>query len=424
MNRIIKNNLITFIFLAGLAISSISAYSHAEVLMLDEIVAMVDDDIISRSQLDKRISILEKQKNIVLKKPAQQEALDQLILESIQLQMAKRAGIKVSDSEINGTIERILRQDNITKSQLNSRLVAQGSSLEDFKQQLRNDVMISQVQRGSLRKETAVNEKEIDDFLSTHGNKNISTTQYRLLKFFIKKGTTPNNVGFIKQLRNSLNAGEVSLQAIIQKQRFDDTPLQVSDMGWVSDKKLSKQFLQAAKKLKPRTFSQALNTGKGTAMLLLIDKQEQQKVFIDQVKARHILISPNDIRNEQASEILANSLHKKVTEGGDFAQLAKLFSDDKGSGSNNGELGWSDPRGYVPEFRDALAKLKNDEISPVVKTEFGWHIIQLLDRRKHDASEDIIRNNVRQKLYQEKLKGAIADWHKKIRSEAFVQIKI
>ncbi|MEM8593638.1 MAG: peptidylprolyl isomerase [Pseudomonadota bacterium] len=410
--------LITALISSLMALASVSANALQN---LDSVVAIANNGIITESQVQKRISAL--RKSNVRSPDIRSTALEQIVLETIQMQIAKRANINVSDDQVNKTIADIAQQRRKSIESLKSELKQQNVPFKQFFEDTRRNLILQRVQHGSLRDKINITDRDVENHLTTTHGKKINATQYRVLNILLPGKKTKNNKLFIESLRSSLMKGEVSLKAIVKKQRFDDRKVKVSDTGWVTQNDLPESFQNVITQLKKNEISRSVASRDGYHVLMLVGKKTQKNTFNTQYLAQHILVKKTNIRSERSAEELAGSIHQRLIQGENFSTLAQLYSDDKGSAVEGGKLGWANADKYVGEFGSALKRLQRNQISQPVKTQFGWHIIQLLDSRKVNATEGLLKEAARQQIYKQQFTDALDNWLKKIRAEAFVEYK-
>lgn len=399
---------------------------------LDKIIAIVDNDVITESDFNRRLQQVEKnlagQKNLPSDEEIRQEVLDRLILESLQLQMAKQAGVEVSNERLTEAMQGIAQRNNMSLPEFKKALEADGSSYYDMREQVRQDMMIKTVQQGHLRNQIKISDEEVDNFLKSAKGKQITTEQFQLSHIVLplpssaNKQTVEQAKATLLQLRQELLQNPKQFQNYIVGKTYQGQKISGSNFGWQTSAQLPSLFAQHAKSQKAGSISQPIRSGAGWHLLYVQNKSGDQHTEF-QMHARHILLQTSEVRSSKQAKALADDLRKRLENGEDFALLAKEYSDDNGSALQGGDLGWSPKGQFVPVFEKTLLALKDGEISQPFKTQFGWHIAQKLGERQHDVSQENWRNQAYQTLYERKFQEELENWQATIRNEAFIEMK-
>ncbi|MDK2778844.1 MAG: peptidylprolyl isomerase [Pseudomonadota bacterium] len=417
------------IFSALFTLASITVQAAPQ--LLDEVVAVVDDDVIMASELQQRMNTIRLQNrdgampdDDVLR----DQVLERMILESIQLQMADRAGIRIGDAQLNEALGRIAAQNNMTLPQFRSAMEAEGVSFAQAREQIANEMRISRVQRYQVGERIQITDQDVDYFLASELGKMASAAEYHLAHILIAvpSGSGPSDLqaaekkaqDIVRQLRDGADFRKMAIA-----QSSGRTALDGGDLGWRKEAQLPGIFAPVVPGLKVGQVSDPIKSASGYHIVKLIDKRGGNTKLITQAKTRHILIQTNELRDEQQAEALINQLYERLQAGEDFAKLAREFSDDPGSGSAGGDLGWVSPGDMVPEFDATMQATQPGRISAPFETQFGWHILEVEDRRQTDVGEETQRNQVRNMLYNRRFEEELPIWLRKIRSEAYVDIK-
>ena len=399
--------------------------------LVDQVVAVVDDDVIMASELDMRIRTVELQNSdmqIPDEATLRSQVLDRMIEESIQLQMAQRAGIRISESQLNEAMQRIAQQNGMTLPEFQQAMTSEGVSFAYAREQIRNEMRISRVQQYQVGERIQITDQDVDYFLASEIGRIASAAEYRLRHILIAvpAAASPEDYAAAERkadaLITDLRNGEDFASAAVA-QSAGATALKGGDMGWRKEGQLPGIFAERVKDMNPGDISDPISTTSGFHIIKLEEKRGGSTQIVEQTKASHILIRTNEVRDDQQAEELINQLYQRAKAGEDFAELAREFSDDPGSGSAGGELGWVSPGEMVPEFDSVMATQKVGTISEPLKSRFGWHIIKVEDRRQADMGEEIQRNQVRQMLFGRRFEEELPIWLRKIRSEAYVDIK-
>lgn len=406
---------------------------HAEVL--DRVVAVVNEDIVLESELDQRTEQVRQQvaaRNETRLPPEdvlRDQVLDRLILESIQMQIAERQGIRVSDNQLNQTIERIAEQNGMSLSQFRDALIAEGQDYTVAREQIRREMLLSQVQQSSVNRRINVSEQEVQSFLDSELGQQEIQAEFRLRNILLAlpEGATPEMIQQAEaralELRQRLDKGADFAELAIAESNAPNA-LQGGELGWRKETELPEALAKAIDKLGPGEISQPIKTPGGYHLLKVEDKRGGKVQLVQQTKVRHILLSPNEIRSDAQTRRLINDLYQRLQEGQPFDELARRHSDDSASGSQGGELGWTQNGQMVPEFEQVMNDTAEGEISRPFESRFGWHILQVEDRRTQDLGEEMLESQARSSIRQRKFSEELTSWLREIHSQAYIERKI
>lgn len=420
--------------LATLTMSLMFSPAKAEE-KLDQTIAIVEQDVILESELERRMKSIvrqlkQKDQAIPPMKILQEQVLDRLIMDSLQVQMAKRAGVRISEQELNAAVNDIAKNNNMTLQALRQSIIDDDISWELFREDLREEIMAARVRQGQVSRRIEISEREIDNLvrlIDAQGEQNI---QYHLGHILIPiKDASDQTViqearekaqDLVRQLRNGADFSSLAIQHSAGQEA-----LQGGDFGWRPAPQLPTLFAGPAKSLKQGEVSDPLRSGSGFHIIKLIEKKGETKHIVQQVDARHILLMPNTIRDEQATKEKINELYDRVVNQGEsFADLAKEFSDDKGSALSGGNLGWSTPDKFVGPFKEAVETLPLNKVSKPLQTQFGWHIVEVLDRRDADQTDELKRDRAARILQSRKFDEEVESWLREMRDTSYVEILI
>lgn len=429
-----KQILVCALVLGGFASVVNSAAVSAEVQWLDRSIVIVEDDVILQSQFDLQLKTIEnniKNRPTGTRRPPQEmieeQVLDSLILESIQLQMADRRGIRIDDDELNKTVEGIARQNKMTLAEFKVAIQTEGVSYLEARERIRREMLVSRVQQWTLRNRVAVSDQEVESYLnSAEGQKGL-LTEYLVshVLLVVPTGTSAEELAAIEQeakkiaaeLKQGASFLELSREAV-----RGSYAIQSSDLGWRKTIEIPSLFAKQVPGMKIGEVVGPIQSPSGFHFIQLAQKRGAAVHLVDEVLARHILVSPNEVRGETETQQLAQSLFERIKKGEDFAELAKQFSEDPGSAREGGKLAWAGYGSYVAEFSAMAKQLSVDEVSEPFKTQFGWHILQVLERRNEDRSVEYQHNQIRRLIFNRKYEEEKFNWLRKIREEAFVEI--
>jgi len=410
---------------------TVSAVLHAAPQMIDRVVAVVDDDIIMESELEQRIKTVGVQNNqneLPEAGALREQVLERMITESVQLQMADRAGIRISESQLDDAMGRIAAQNGMSLAEFQQAMASEGVSFAYAREQIRNEMRISRVQQYQVGERIQITDQDIDYFLASDIGRIASAAEYKLRHILIsvRSGAAPQEYKEAEAKADKLVAelrdgADFAKTAMAESQ--GRTALNGGDMGWRKDAQLPSIFADIAPKMSVGDVSEPIRTASGFHIIKLEDKRGGNSQLIQQAEVRHILITPNEVRDQDQARELINQIYERLKAGADFAELAREYSDDPGSGASGGDLGWVSPGDMVPEFEQAMDATPTGELSTPVRSQFGWHVLQVTDRREADIGEEVQRNQVRQMLYGRRFEEELPIWLRKIRSEAYVDIK-
>lgn len=410
-----------------------SLVAHAEVKTLDKVVAIVDDDIIMDSELQRRLALVKGQTSkarVTLPDPAQLRAqvLERLIVESIQLQIAERAGMRLSDQELTQTIEKIAQQNKMNMAQFKKALEADGVDYNEAREQIRREKITAEVQRYRVGSQIQISEQDIDNFLRSTQGQSATAEEYHLSHIMVQVPSQPSRddlkkaearaSDMVKQLKNGADFKQMAIALSEGRNALNG-----GDLGWRKAAELPSIFADVVPGMQNGAIVGPIKSSSGFHIIKLEDKRGGTQVLVDQTAVRHILIKPNELRDDKASAALCKEIYDRIKTGEDFATLAKQYSDDPGSALAGGDLGWVNPGDMVPEFDRTMANTPQGQLSKPFATQFGWHILQVTDQRKQDMGQQIQKNQARQFLYSRRFEEELPIWLRQIRSEAYVEIK-
>ncbi len=410
-----------------------STQVHSETRVFDGIAAVVDDDVILHSELERRMDVFRlqiKSKKGTLPEETvfKQQVMEQLVVESLQIQIARRMGVRISDAELNATIGNIARQNKKTEEEFREQLQAEGTNYTLFREDLRKEIMLNRVRQAQVRRRVNMSEQEVETLVALMDEEGATNSLYHIghIMISISESSAPADISAAREKANNIvkrlrDGAEFSPLAIAESDGRE--ALKGGDFGWKSLAELPTLFSGTVKNLKVESISDPLRSASGFHIIKLLGKQGgvEQKL-VEQVHCRHILIKPSKIITEAQAQDKLKEIKQSVAEGKDFAEFARLHSEDLGSASDGGNIDWSDPSIFAPEFKQQLLTLEVNQTSEPFKTQFGWHIVELLGKRTTDKTEEQKLNKARQTLFARKFDEEVNNWLREIRSEAVVQI--
>jgi peptidyl-prolyl cis-trans isomerase SurA len=345
-----------------------------------------------------------------------EQVIESLIVEELQLQLANRAGVRISDAELNDAITRIAANNEMGLEQFIDYIVKDGESYEDFRENVKKQMIVQRIQRGRVGNEIDITEKEFQAFLAT--DESLISLEPELLVKQILVKTLDQAKKAIERIDNGEDFSLVAKDISVSNNALDGGLMQ-----WRKAVDMPELFSNAINKKEIGFTSQPLESGAGYHILMLVDKRGSFVQYEDQWLSRHILLIPSTIRDEESTKVEINEIRSRIIDGEDFSNLAKEFSEDPGSGSQGGELGWLGKGVLAPEFEETMISMNIGEISPVFETQFGFHFLEVLDTRSYDMTRDLIEDRAYQILYGRKYEEELENTLRLMRSEAFVEIK-
>ena len=420
-----------FLLVTSLLTSS-AVFSKIE--LIDRIVAVVDSGVVMESQLNSRVEeILMRLDSDKAELPPlnllEEQVLDRLIIEEIQMQIAERAGIKISDSELNQTLSRVSGQNNLSLEDFRIKLESEGTSYRSFRDTIRKELIIQRVQRGKVGAKIDISEQEIENFINSEEGESQLAEQYNVqhILLSVKSGLTENEIEEIQKNAESLvlrlNNNE-NFEKLAASYSSGQNALEGGFLGWRTSAELPSLFAEVVSNLKVGEIASPVRSGAGFHILKLSNKRGSTVKFLDQTLARHILVQPSEIRTENQAKDLIDNIYERIKAGEDFKQLARQFSEDPGTKMDGGELGWSNPGEFDPEFEKTLDATEIGQLSEPVKSSFGWHVIEVMDRRNEDVSQEEQKNRAYQIIYKRKFEQELQSTLIELRAEAYVDIKL
>jgi len=407
------------LFLTLYLLSSTILYAKIEVL--DRIAVIVDDGVIMESQITKTLADVSKRyddQNIP-PPPADillEQVTEKLIIEELQLQMADRAGVRISDAELNLTLSRLAANNQLSLEEFVVFVEENGDSYEDLREQMRREMRIQRIQRGRVNSGIDITEKEFESFLATDETLSALDPELLVRQILVKNLSTANEI--IELLDNGSDFAEIAKEKSISSNAQTGGLLnwrKAVDMPELFEKSLANQSIGF--------ISEPLESGSGYHILKLEDKRGEFVQFEDQWQSRHILLIPSAIRTEDDTELELNNIRQRVIDGESFESLAKEFSEDPGSALQGGDLGWLGLGVLAEEFEATMLEMEIGEISPVFQTEFGFHFLEVLAKRSHELTDDLIKDRAYSILYARKFDEELENTLRSMRAEAFVEFK-
>jgi peptidyl-prolyl cis-trans isomerase SurA len=406
--------------------------AHGE--MLDRIAAIVNDGLVLKSELDVQMSSVQKrlqEQRVELPSQSvlQQQVLDRLVLQEIELQRAKHVGLTVTDEQLNGALQEIAARNKIPFDQLPTALSAQGVDYKVYRESMRKELTLSTLRQRDVIAHINVSPHELEQYIARQQNA-ASNDEFNVSHILLSlpAAATPQQLEEISKKAQDVAAravkGEDFGQLAIANSN-SQTALDGGQLGWRKGGQLPQFILDLVVKMKPGEVSEPVRTPSGYHIVKLNERRNgEAPVIINQIHVRHILMKPNELDDDETVRQKLAKLRERIEKGESFAGIASTASEDPGSAPDGGDLGWSGPGTFVPEFDKAIADLKDNEISEPFKTRYGWHIVQMLGTRTYDSTDDVRRQKAFAAIRESKADEETELWLRRLRDEAFVETKM
>lgn len=400
---------------------------------LNRIVAIVNDDVIVSSQLEDAIveiikQLQEKGTDVPNRQVLVKQVLERLVVDALQLQIARNNGISIDDSMLNSEVQMLAKENGVTLTQFRDVLERDGYSYTKFREDLRKQLLIQQVRRQMVSSRIKVNEQEVDNLQATLRASGQGDIEYHLSHILvaIPEAASPDQIqqaeqranGILEKLRNGADFTNVAIS-----QSDGQTALEGGDIGWRKLGQIPNLFVETVETMQVGDLSEIIRSTGGYHIITLTDKRGEERHIVEQTKARHILLKPDEVNTDEEVRVRLEQLEIRLRGGEDFATVARANSQDTLSAANGGDLGWMNQGDTVPGFEDAMNRLAPGEISGPVKSQFGWHIIQVQERRTHDSTEEYERNKIKNLIRTRKYTEELFLWLRRLRDESYVEYR-
>lgn len=413
---------------------AVLAQTPRTIISIDSIAAVVNDEVITRLDLDERTKLamrqLQQQGTVPPPLPVlEKQILDRMIADRVQLQFAKETGLRVDDAELERALGRIAEQNKLSLPEMRAAIEKGGVPFDKFREDIRNEIIITRLREREVDNKIVITDSEIDNFINTQQTQEGKNDEYNLshILIVVPEKASPEQIqqrqGRAEEALAQLKSGADFRQVAAA---FSEAPdaLQGGLVGWRESSRLPAIFIDALKTMRVGDLSAILRSANGFHILKLNDKRgTASPVIVQQTHARHILIKTNELVSENEARSRLLNLKERLENKADFAELARVHSEDS-SAAKGGDLGWLSPGDTVPEFERAMNALKPGEISAPVRSPFGWHLIQVLERRNEDMSSERQRLAARQALRARKSDEAYQEWVRQLRDRAFIDNRL
>lgn len=401
---------------------------------LDRVAAIVNNGVVLESDINNVMTTVKSNARRSGQQLPDDSALrtqitERLIMDSIIAQLGESMGIKIDDAELNRGIAEIAQQNRMSLAQLKSRLAAEGINYNTYREQIRKEMLLSEVRNNEVRRRVTVLPQEVDALANQIANQLSGTAELNLSHILIPLPENPtqeqmNKAGdlatsLVEQLKGGADFGKLAATY-----SADPQALRGGQMGWGKMQELPSIFANELQSSKKGSIVGPIRSNVGFHILKVNDiRGEQQSISVMEVNARHILIKPSVVMSDDQARAKLESIAADIRSGkADFKEMARKFSEDPGSAQQGGSLGWSSPEAYDPAFRDALMRLQKNELSAPIRSSFGWHLIQLLDTRQVDKTDVAQKDRAYRMLFNRKFSEEVPSWMQEIRASAYVKI--
>lgn len=402
-------------------------------VLLDRIVAVVNEGVILQSQMDSKVDLVAGQlrdQNTALppREILESQVLEQLIVQQVQLQRAKRLGVQVSDAMLNSTLQRVAQRNGLSLSDLPRAMAEQGIDYPTYREDMRKEMILDALRQRDVLARISVSEREIARFLAKEETNIGDQIDYELSHILIPVDSTATP----EQTQEAAEQAEELYQRLVAGEDFAELAVSYSkgqnaleggDLGWRKGAQLPPLFFDAVSDLQPGEFTDPIRSPSGFHLLKLNDVRGSEKIIVLQTKVRHILLQPNEVLDDTAVEQKLMILRQRIENGEDFGDIARIESEDPGSAPLGGDLGWTSPGTFVPVFEDQLARLEPGQMSEPFRTQFGWHLVLLEDRQERDTTQEVKRERAIQAIRASKQEQETEIWLRELRDEAYVEVR-
>jgi peptidyl-prolyl cis-trans isomerase SurA len=395
----------------------------------------VNDDVVTVSELDEQMAVIAqrlREQNTPL--PAadvlRKQVLDRLIVQEVQLQRAKKVGMKVGDEQLNAALADVAQRNNMKLSDLPRALASQGVDYASYRENMRKEIILSSLRQRDVIGKINVTPRELEQFIERKKRMPSETLEYNVSHILIAVAQDATQAQVDEAAKRAQDVydrarGTEDFGRLAVAYSASQTALEGGALGWRKGPELPTFFAEEVVKLKPGGVSAPMRTPSGFHLIKLNQVRSiEGDMVVEQTHARHILIRPNELQDDATVKQRLLDIRSKIEKGEDFAAFASSLSADSGSAVNGGDLGWTGPGTFVPEFEATLDRLKENELSEPVRTQFGWHLIQLLGKRKFDTTEEAARNRAFMQLRESKADEETELWLRRLRDDAFVETLI
>ena len=421
--------------IGGACASGVAAQTAPDAA-LDRIVAIVNDDVIAWSELEVRLEkVREQLRSSGTAAPPphalRRQVLERLILTRLQLQLARDSGIRIDDDRLNRTLLRIAEQNELTLREFRDALERDGYEFAKFREEIREEIMISEVRKRQVENQINISERDVDDHLATMEGRGTDADRHRYriahILIAVPDGASSEEIAEARA-RAGRVLGEVRAGADFANMAVTHSDgqqaLEGGDLGWRQASDLPTMFGDAVVRLEAGGVTEPIRSASGFHLVKLVDKRGSERRMVRQTRARHILVVLDELTDDAGARRQLSALRERIVNGQDFGELARVHSDDPGSAPKGGELGWIDPGNTVPVFERMMDSLDAGALSEPFKSQYGWHVVQVLERRERDGTETSRRAEALRTLRARKIEENTQAWVRRVRDEAYVEYRL
>ena len=400
--------------------------------ILDQAIVIIENDVITQTEYQKKLRFILNQYQLTGSQPPQdmeafyKQVLENMIQKRLQIQFARKAGLEIEEWMIDKSMENMAKRANLSLSDFREKIIESGVDYSVYRENLKEDLITREIQRRVISQRIKISEKEIDEFIEHQSHVFKENNEYKISLVLVSVKETPSinekNAARnkIKMVKEKFLSGE-NFASLARMYSDSGNALDGGDLGWRKISEVPEIFLSSLENMDKGDISEIIETLNGFYVFFLEDKKEMENVEIEERKVRHILIKTNAIVTNEIAENKLKELKSRINNGESFSDLAKAYSEDTMSAANGGELEWSPPGTFVPQFEDKIDLLPLKEISEPFLTQFGWHILEVLEKRKQDNTEIIKRNLARQYLISGRSREVIDSWIIELKEKNFIK---
>jgi len=424
-----KNRAIVLTLCCSLLINSVIGYAET----IDRIVAVVEEDVILEGELEREVSTIrarmtESKAQLPPESVLRKQVLEKMIIDKLQRQLAEKAGVSVSEEMLNSSAADIAQRNNMSLEQFRTELENSGIPYNSFLDNMRNEIVINQIRAKEIGSRIKVSDSEVEHYMETEEKAGDEATQYHLghILIAVKESASSSEIqkaqtkadNLVKKLRKGQDFAQTAIS-----ESEDGNALKGGDLGWRGINDIPSQLVDGVRKMRLDEVSDPIRSSGGFHIIKMLGKKSDvDNHVISTTKVRHILIKTNELIDDDEAKKRILALKARITDGDDFATLARSNSDDKGSALKGGDLGWVEPGSLVKPFEEAMNKLTVNQISEPVQSQFGWHLIQVLDRKDKDNASEHKKNLIREAIRKRKIEEETELWLRRLRDEAYIEI--
>ncbi len=400
--------------------------------ILDQAIVIIENDVITQTEYQRKLRFILNQYQLTGSQPPQdmeafyKQVLENMIQKRLQIQFARKAGLEIKEWMIDKSMENMAKRANLSLIDFREKIIESGVDYYVYRENLKEDLIIREIQRRVISQRIKISEKEIDEFIEHQSHVFKENNEYKISLVLVSVKETPSineknaAKSKIKMVKEKFLSGE-NFASLARMYSDSGNALDGGDLGWRKISEVPEIFLSSLENMDKGEISEIIETLNGFYVFFLEDKKEMENVEIEERKVRHILIKTNAIVTNEIAENKLKELKSRINSGESFSDLAKAYSEDTMSAANGGELEWSPPGTFVPQFEDKIDLLPLKEISEPFLTQFGWHILEVLEKRKQDNTEIIKRNLARQYLISGRSREVIDSWIIELKEKNFIK---